>query len=140
MIFLPNHYTEVPSQIRQARKLGIQSLFLGSDSWGTAQILKSCGKDCDGSFFSTHFSADMTTPSAKAFVETYRKTYGAMPDDVAALTYDSFGLIWQALRTAGRLDRLAVRTPWQESLSTRESRGSWSSAKVPGIRSRAPSS
>lgn len=109
VIFLPNHYTEVPSQIRQARKLGIQSLFLGSDSWGTAQILKSCGKDCDGSFFSTHFSADMTTPAAKTFVETYRKTYGAMPDDVAALTYDSFGLIWQALRTAGRLDRLAVR-------------------------------
>jgi branched-chain amino acid transport system substrate-binding protein len=28
---------------------------------------------------------------------------------VAALTYDSFGLLWQALKTAGKNDREAVR-------------------------------
>lgn len=109
VVFLPNLYTEVPHQIRQARKLGIEALFLGSDSWGTEEILKSCGGDCEGSYFSSHFSADMNTPAAKTFVEAYKKTYGTMPDDVAALTYDSFGLLRQALRTAGRLDRLAVR-------------------------------
>ena len=32
-----------------------------------------------------------------------------MPDDVAALTYDSFGLLWQALKSAGKVDRQAVR-------------------------------
>lgn len=109
VIFLPNHYTEVPNQIRRARKIGIHAPFLGSDSWGTADLLKSCGKDCDGIYFSTHFSVEMATPSARAFVESYRKAYSVLPDDVAALTYDSFGLLWQALRTAGRLDRQAVR-------------------------------
>jgi len=32
-----------------------------------------------------------------------------MSDDVAALTYESFGLLWQALKTAGKNDREAVR-------------------------------
>ena len=32
-----------------------------------------------------------------------------MPDDVAALTYDSFGLLRQAISEAGKIDRQAVR-------------------------------
>ena len=28
---------------------------------------------------------------------------------MAALTYDAFGLLWQALQTAGKIDRQAVR-------------------------------
>lgn len=32
-----------------------------------------------------------------------------MPDDVAALTYDSFGLLRQAVKDAGKIDRQAVR-------------------------------
>ncbi len=32
-----------------------------------------------------------------------------MPDDVAALTYDSFGLLRQAIDEAGKIDRQAVR-------------------------------
>ncbi|HOI73490.1 MAG TPA: ABC transporter substrate-binding protein [Syntrophales bacterium] len=109
VIFIPNHYTEVPGQIRQARKLGIQALFLGSDSWGTADLPAACGKDCDGCYFSTHYDAETATKEARTFVESYRKQYGSVPDDVAALTYDSFGLLRQALRTGGRLDRQAVR-------------------------------
>ena len=35
VIFLPNYYSEVPLQIQQAHRLGIDVPFLGSDSWGT---------------------------------------------------------------------------------------------------------
>ncbi len=109
VLFLPNDYTEIPRQIRQARELGIKAIFLGSDSWGTAELLTSCGKDCEGAFFSTHFAADVATPAAKRFIEAYRKQYGSEPDDVAALTYDSFGLLRHAIQAAGKLDRQAVR-------------------------------
>jgi branched-chain amino acid transport system substrate-binding protein len=109
VLFLPNDYTEIPRQIRQARELGIKAVFLGSDSWGTAELLTSCGKDCEGAFFSTHFAADVATPAAKRFIEAYRKQYGSEPDDVAALTYDSFGLLRHAIQAAGKLDRQAVR-------------------------------
>lgn len=109
VIFLPNYYSEVPLQIQQAHRLGITVPFLGSDSWGSAELIKLCGSDCEGYFFSTHYAADAATPVATKFIEGYKAKYGSTPDDVAALTYDSFGLLWQALQSAGKVDRQAVR-------------------------------
>ncbi len=109
VVFLPNYYSEVPLQIQQAKRLGINVPFLGSDSWGSAELIKLCGADCEGYYFSTHYAADNATPVAKKFIDGYTAKYGNTPDDVAALTYDSFGLLWTALKNAGKVDRQAVR-------------------------------
>ncbi len=109
LIFLPNYYSEVPLQIQQAKRVGLSVPFVGSDSWGSAELLKLCGQDCESFYFSTHYAADNASPGAKKFIEAYQKLYGSVPDDVAALTYDSFGLLWQAVRSAGKPDRQAVR-------------------------------
>lgn len=109
VIFLPNYYSEVPLQIQQAHRLGITVPFLGSDSWGSAELIKLCGTDCGGYYFSTHYAPDVATQVATKFIDAYKAAYGVVPDDVAALTYDSFGLLWQALQTAGKVDRQAVR-------------------------------
>jgi branched-chain amino acid transport system substrate-binding protein len=109
IIFLPNYYSEVPLQIQQAKRLGIAVPFVGADAWGSAELTKLCGADCDGYYFSTHYAADAATETTKKFIAGYKAKYGTTPDDVAALTYDSFGLLWQALGTAGRKDRQAVR-------------------------------
>lgn len=104
LIFLPNYYTDVPLQVRQAHQLGLQVPCLGSDAWGTPELLSLCGEDCEGYYFSTHYSADAANPITTRFVEAYQAAYGQIPDDVAALTYDSFGLLFQALQAAGRAD------------------------------------
>ncbi len=109
VVFLPNYYSEVPLQIQQAKRLGIDVPFLGSDSWGSAELIKLCGADCEGYYFSTHYAADNATPVAKNFIDGYTAKYGSTPDDVAALTYDSFGLLWSALKSGGKVDRQAVR-------------------------------
>jgi branched-chain amino acid transport system substrate-binding protein len=109
VIFLPNYYSEVPLQIQQAKRLGITVPFLGSDSWGSAELLKLCGKECDGYYFSTHYAADAATPVATKFIQAFQTKYNGLPDDVAALTYDAFGLLWQAIKSAGSIDRQAVR-------------------------------
>ena len=109
VIFLPNYYSEVPLQIQQAKRLGITVPFLGSDSWGSTELLKLCGKDCEGYYFSTHYAADAATPAATKFIQAFQAKYNALPDDVAALTYDAFQLLWQAVKSAGSLDRQAVR-------------------------------
>lgn len=110
VIFLPNYYSEVPLQIQQAHRQGIDVPFLGSDSWGSSELITLCGTDCEGYYFSTHYAADAATPVATKFIEAYKTTYGVTPDDVAALTYDSFGLLWDALQAAGKVDRESVRT------------------------------
>ncbi len=109
MIFLPNYYSEVPLQIQQAKRLGLKVPFVGSDSWGSQELLKLCGEACEGYYFSTHYAADAATPAATKFIEEYKAAYGNPPDDVAALTYDSFGLLAQALQAATKLDRGAIR-------------------------------
>jgi branched-chain amino acid transport system substrate-binding protein len=109
VIFLPNYYSEVPLQIQQAKRLGINVPFIGSDSWGSEEMIKLCGTDCEGYYFSTHYAADAATAVTRKFIDSYKARYGATPDDVAALTYDSFGLLFQALRSAGKMDRQAIR-------------------------------
>ncbi|HUN54542.1 MAG TPA: ABC transporter substrate-binding protein [Smithella sp.] len=109
IIFLPNYYSEVPLQIQQAKRLGITAPFIGSDSWGSEELVKLCGKDCNDFYFSTHYAADSASDTTKRFIENYKTKYNTTPDDVAALTYDSFGLLWQALKIAGKNDRQAVR-------------------------------
>jgi branched-chain amino acid transport system substrate-binding protein len=109
VIFLPNYYSEVPLQIQQAKRLGITAPFLGSDSWGSGELLTLCGADCEGYYFSTHYAPDIATPIATKFIDAYKAKYNATPDDVAALTYDAFGLLWTALKDAGKVDRQAVR-------------------------------
>lgn len=109
VIFLPNYYSEVPLQIQQAKRLAINVPFLGSDSWGSQELTKLCGKDCDGYYFSTHYAPDTAAPAAVKFIQAFKTTYGSPPDDVAALTYDSFGILKQAIKDAGKLDRQAVR-------------------------------
>ena len=68
-----------------------------------------CGKDCEGFYFCNHYSAASTNPATKKFVETYSAEYKGTPDDVAALSYDSIGLLKEAIVKAGKTDREAVR-------------------------------
>jgi len=107
-LFLPNYYTEVPLQVQQAHKLGFTGVIFGSDSWGAAELIDLCGPACEGYFFTTHYATDIATPKAQAFIKAYEAKYGKTPDDVAALTYDSFGLAFQAIQAAGKIDREAV--------------------------------
>ncbi len=109
VLFLPNYYSEVPLQVQQARRLGIGARILGSDSWGSAELLTLGGADMEGLFFTTHYAPDIATPVAREFISAYEARYGNTPDDVAALTYDSMQLLFQALQKAGRVDREAVR-------------------------------
>ncbi len=107
-LFLPNYYSEVPLQVQQAHKLGFTGVIFGSDSWGNLELIPLCGADCEGYFFTTHYAADIATPKAQAFIKAYEAKYGKTPDDVAALTYDAFGMAFQAIQAAGKIDREAV--------------------------------
>ncbi len=109
ILFLPNYYSEVPLQVQQAHRLGLNVPVLGSDSWGSPELLTLCGGDCEGFYFSTHYSPQSATPEAKKFIQNYTAVFEKPPDDVAALTYDSFGLLWTALKNAKAPDRDSVR-------------------------------
>ncbi len=109
LIFLPAYYNDVALIARQARQLGLNQPLLGFNSWSTPEIISLAGKNVEGAYFSNHYSTQIATPVAQKFIADYRAKFGQEPDDIAALTYDSFQLLVKAIEIAGKQDRTAVR-------------------------------
>lgn len=114
-IFVPDNYNQVALIVKQARQLGYKGPFMGSDSWGSSELMTLCGDVCKGQFFSTHYAAAGATGATKEFIDRYNKKYGYIPDDVAALTWDATRIVLKAVQDtkelSGKLkkDRKAVR-------------------------------
>jgi branched-chain amino acid transport system substrate-binding protein len=101
-IFIPGYYGEVALIGKQARLLGIKIPLLGGDGWVGDSLLKVAGNSLDGSFFSCHFSAEDKSPAVQEFVKKYKAKYsGEIPDDMAALGYDSAMILAEAIKRAG---------------------------------------
>ena len=115
VLFTPQYYNEVALIVKQAKELGWNKPIVGSDSWGSAETIELCGKACYGQFFSTHYAAAGAKGATKEFIDRYKNTHGYVPDDVAALTWDSLRLAQKAIESTGGLkgdikkDRKAVR-------------------------------
>lgn len=115
VLFTPQYYNEVALIVQQAHELGWKNPIVGSDSWGSAETVELCGKDCYGLFFSTHYAAAGAKGATKAFIDRYKAKYGYTPDDVGALTWDSLKLVETAIKNTGGLtgridkDRQKVR-------------------------------
>lgn len=115
VLFTPQYYNEVALIVQQAHELGWKNPIVGSDSWGSAETVELCGKDCYGLFFSTHYASAGAKGATKKFIDRYKEKHGYVPDDVAALTWDSLLIVQKAIESAGKLtgkiekDRKAVR-------------------------------
>lgn len=103
VLFTPQYYDEVPLIVKQAHQLGWKKPIMGSDSWGSAELMKLCGDDCKGLFFTTHYAAAGAKGATKEFIDKYNAKYGYIPDDVAALTWDAIRLLLQAVQNTGGL-------------------------------------
>ncbi len=107
LLFLPNYHHDVVRQVEQAREVGLECHFLGSDGWD--------GMPEEGyavlgeAFYSTLWAPNPEDDRNRTFVEAYRKAYHSEPDSLAALTYDSVGLLVEAVKNRGRADSGSIR-------------------------------
>jgi branched-chain amino acid transport system substrate-binding protein len=114
-IFTPQYYNEVALIAQQAHELGWDAPIVGSDSWGSAELMNLCGDDCKGQFFSTHYAAAGATGATKEFIDRYNDEHGYVPDDVGALTWDTMLIVQKAIQDCGEItgdiatDRACVR-------------------------------
>ncbi|MGE4552162.1 MAG: ABC transporter substrate-binding protein [Desulfovibrionaceae bacterium] len=104
VLFVPQYYNEVPLIVKQAKGFGWDKPIMGSDSWGSGDLMGLCGDDCKGYYFSTHYAAAGAQGATKAFIDEYKAAYDKTPDDVAALTWDSTNLMLQAIKDVGKVD------------------------------------
>ncbi|MFH1138278.1 MAG: ABC transporter substrate-binding protein [Pseudomonadota bacterium] len=114
ILFLPQYYNEVPLLVKQAKQLGWTKPVMGADAWASGDLMGLCGDACKGYFFPAHYSNVGAKGQTKEFIDKYTAKFGKTPDDVAALTWDSLGVVLQAIKNTGGLsgkigrDRTAV--------------------------------
>ncbi len=102
VLFIPaGSYGDAALIMKQAREMGIKATFLGGDTWEVPEIIDVAGEAAEGAYFSTHFDEKvMTTEMTKKFVEAYRKKYNTEPNAFAALGFDAYLLILDAITRA----------------------------------------
>jgi branched-chain amino acid transport system substrate-binding protein len=108
-IFVPGYYTEVGLIGRQARELGIKVPMMGGDGWDSEKLTEIGGTSLNGSYFSNHYSSENQAPEVQEFIKSYKETYNAVPDALAAMGYDATRVLADAMSRAPSLSPLDVR-------------------------------
>lgn len=110
ILFIPaGNYGDAGLIAKQARDLGITSTFMGGDTWDTPEFAQIGGSAIEGSYFSTHFDPEQTSESAKKYCEAFYKKYNKQSSSAAALSYDAYMLVVNAIEKAGSTDPKAIR-------------------------------
>lgn len=110
VVFAPGYYADAAVLITQARSLGLKMPFLGGDTFEAPEFIQIGGKNVEGVYFSTHYSADApVTPASEKFVALYKAKYKIAPNTFAALGYDCYNLVLDAIERAGSSDPKAIR-------------------------------
>ena len=105
VIFAPGNFTQSALLIKQARQLGLQQQFLGGDTWETPEFITNGGKAVEGAMFTTFFSTENPiNATSKKFIDEYKKEYNEDPSAVAALAFDAYLFIRNAIETTKSTD------------------------------------
>ena len=109
-IFVPGYYTEAALISKQARELELSYPIFGGDGWEAPQLIEIGGKAMEGTFYSTHYSPENSSPGVQSFVRKFRARFAdETPDAMAALGYDSAMVLADAIKRAGTTDHSKLR-------------------------------
>ncbi|MCL1875259.1 MAG: ABC transporter substrate-binding protein [Synergistaceae bacterium] len=112
-VFFPAYFAEGAIVLKQARELGATFNFIGGDAMDNPEIVTLGGDAVEG-FMHTTFAYDPSMPDmpeiAKHFTDAWTKFKPDKEPNVnAALGYDSYLLIIDAIKRAGKAEPQAIR-------------------------------
>ncbi|MEA4881547.1 MAG: ABC transporter substrate-binding protein [Synergistaceae bacterium] len=119
LLYIPADFAEGAIIMKQARELGAEFQIMGGDAMDNPEIVKIGGDAVEG-FIHTTFPYDpsMTdmSPIASTFTENWKKLHPEKDPNVnAALGYDSYMLIINAIKTGGSAEPEAIRTALEKT-------------------------
>lgn len=117
VVFAPGNYGESALLIKQARELGIDSKFLGGDTWEAPEFIEIGGDAVEGVAFSTHYTEEApVTEVSGEFLNAYKNKYGGKEANAfAALGFDAYLVARDAIERAGSADPKAIRDALSQS-------------------------
>ena len=106
VLFLASFPPEVPLIMKQAREMGIESTFIGSDGWDDALMFENMDAlpHLENSYYCTNFDPDVT-----AFISAYEAMFENPANGIAASGYDAMKILAIAIEAAQSTDPIAIR-------------------------------
>lgn len=109
VIIVVGMYNTLAPFARQYRAINPNIAIVGFSNAYSEQLLELGGEAVEGVVFPTIFFHASEREDIKNFVSEYEAAYGSVPSSLTAQAYDSVGILLEAIKTAGSLDRKAVR-------------------------------
>lgn len=98
-IFAPTYSKELSLILKQARELGIDSLFIGYAATEVPTVIEIAGKSAEGVIYSYYsYDSSSNAPNVKDFVQKFKSRYGEEPNLYAATFYDGAMLLSEAFK------------------------------------------
>ena len=106
VLFLASFPPENPLIMKQAREMGIESTFIGSDGWDDALMLENMDAlpHLENSYYCTNFD-----PDAAEFISAYETMFDNPANGIAASGYDAMKILAIAIEAAQSTDPIAIR-------------------------------
>ena len=110
LIFIPGYYSEMGLISKQARQLGIKSVFMGGDGWDSDRLYQIGREAIDGGYYVHHYSQESTVPYVANFVKKFKALYNnETPEVLSALNYDAAKVLFAAIEKAKDLSGESIR-------------------------------
>ena len=112
VLFIPSYFAEGAIIMKQVKELGAKFQVMGGDAMDNPQIVEIGGAAVEG-FVHTTFPYDPSmknmSPMAKKFTENWKKAFPTKEPNVnAALGYDTYLLVLDAIKRAGKAEPAAI--------------------------------
>ena len=106
VLFLASFPPENPLIMKQAREMGIESTFIGSDGWDDALMLENMDAlpHLENSYYCTNFDPDVAE-----FISAYETMFDNPANGIAASGYDAMKILAIAIEAAQSTDPIAIR-------------------------------
>lgn len=104
VIFVPAYYNDAAYITSQAKALGMNLPFLGSDGWDGVIASSNDVSALEGAIFLSPFLATDENPAIQSFTSTYQTRYNATPDQFAADGYDTVYVFKAAMEKAASIE------------------------------------
>ena len=102
MLLLPGYVEEGIAIIKQAEKVGLDTVFCGGDAWLNQNVIFRAGAGLDDSYYIGGAEIYSSTPAAKHFVELLEMSSDIHLDPASVNGYDAMLLVAEALRQGAR--------------------------------------
>ena len=108
LIFYGGVYPELALLIKQSKKIGFESAWMGGDGIFDVTLIKLATPKHSEGVYATMLGVDpRSLPAAKDFVTRYEARFGQI-GSFSAYAYDATNVLIEAIRRAGKNDREAV--------------------------------